>query len=631
MTLIAGVVSRAGDALALCSGMVGRYSRPSAASRWASPSPEVAVGLSMTHDLPEDIFDQQPLSNDRFLLAGDIRIDNRAELAAKLGLASAHSLQMPDSELFFNAWNRWQRKCVDHIVGGFAVAVWDKQEQELCLLRDHCGDRPLYYARYANTFVFASLPRAMRGIEGLDTGLDEVHMMHFLVTGPGGGARTFFRNIQQLQAGHFLIFRDDVKVQRYWHPMDAAPVRLGSNEQYVEGLLEQFDAAVQARLRSTGNVGSHLSGGMDSSSVTATAARLLGSRRLASFTAVPQAEFTNLNPIGRFGDEGPQAAKVAAMYANIDHVLVEPSGEDIIRVMERSGSYTGCPVFNPTNQMWVNAILDEARRRGVKVLLSGSCGNATVSFGGLIGLSDLFRTGRWIELGQQVKRLRDRGHLSWRGAMYWAAGYTQPLAVRRLLRPELRTFSFDYSPVHPERAREHGLVERAYEEFCASDKSPADFRRKMFDFYDGGFWTGGVDLGWEISLRDPMQDKRVFEYCYAIPIEQYLVDGQSRSLVRRAMRDRLPAEVLDCTTRGLQAADWYLTVGQRRKQMGDELKLIAQSPVACRLLDIDRLRMLLDTWPSSGYEEPEVYSSYHLALMRGLAAGNFIRNAESTP
>lgn len=629
MTLIAGVVSRAGDAVDLCSGMLGRYSRPSAASRWVSPSPDVAVGLSLTHDLPEDIFDQQPLSSNRFLLTGDIRIDNRAELADKLGIVSAHSGEMPDSELFWNAWNRWQKKCVDHIIGGFAVAVWDKQEHELFLLRDHCGDRPLYYASNSNTFVFASLPRAIRGIEGLDTGLDEVHMMHFLVTGPGGGSRTFFKNIQLLQPGHFLVFKNGTKVQRYWHPMDAAPIQLGSNEAYVEGLLERLDAAVQARLRTVGKVGSHLSGGMDSSSVTATAARLLGNTRLASFTAVPQAEFTNLNPIGRFGDEGPQAAKVAAMYPNIDHVLVEPSGLDIIQVLERSGSYAGSPVFNPTNQMWLNAILDEARERGIKVLLSGSCGNATVSFSGLIGLSDLFRTGRWIELVQQVRTLRKHGHVSWRGAAYWAAGYTQPLAIRRYLRPELRSFNFDYSPVHPERAREHDLVDMAHREFCAAEKGPADFRRKMFDFYDGGFWTGGVDVGWEISLRDPMQDKRLFEYCFAIPIEQYLVDGQNRSLVRRAMRDRLPAEVLHCTTRGLQAADWYLTIGQRRKQMGDELKLVAQSPVACRLLDIDRLQMLLDTWPASGYEEPEIYSSYHLALVRGLAAGNFIRHAES--
>jgi asparagine synthase (glutamine-hydrolysing) len=125
-----------------------------------------------------------------------------------------------------------------------------------------------------------------------------------------------------------------------------------------------------------------------------------------------------------------------------------------------------------------------------------------------------------------------------------------------------------------------------------------------------------------------MQDKRVFEFCLAIPVEQYLAEGQSRSLVRRAMRDRLPAEILACTTRGLQGADWYLTMGSRRAEMADELRRIAESPTAQRLLDIKRLQHLLDTWPDSGYEEPSVSNSWHLALSRGLSAGNFIRHFE---
>ncbi len=630
MTVIAGVVTRGGEASKLCLGMLERYGRTSAARRLASPSREQTFGLSLTPDLPEDSFDRQPFSDERYVLIGDIRIDNRAEIADKLGISPPRAAVMADSELFWAGWRAWQSDCVRHVIGGFAVAVWDEQERELCLLRDHSGERPLFYASNSNTFVFSSMVRSIRGVQGLDTELDEVHMLHFLAAGPSAGSRTFFKNVLSLQPGHLLIFKDGVRMHRYWHPMDAPAIRLKSNEAYVEALLERFDAAVRARMRTIGKVGSHLSGGMDSSSVAATAARLLGSDRLTAFTAVPQADFANLNPIGRFGDEGPAAARIAAMYPNIDHVLIEPSGANLIGVVEEAGSYADRPVFNPMNQMWLNAILDEARKREIKVLLTGTSGNATVSFGGLIGLSDLFRTGRWIELVSQVKKLLRRGHVSRRGALYWATSFAQSPVVRRFLRPEMRGFDLGFSPVHPDRAREYQLLEMASHSFFGADKSSADFRRKMFDFYDGGFWNAGVEMGWDISLRDPMQDKRVFEYCYAIPIEQYLVGGQSRSLVRRAMRDRLPAEILDCTTRGLQAADWYLTMGQRRKQMGDELKLIAQSPVACRLLDIERLQMLLDTWPASGYEEPEVYSSYHLALSRGLAAGNFIRHAESS-
>ena len=124
------------------------------------------------------------------------------------------------------------------------------------------------------------------------------------------------------------------------------------------------------------------------------------------------------------------------------------------------------------------------------------------------------------------------------------------------------------------------------------------FAARWFDYYDGGFASGGASLGWDLSLRDPTHDKRVYDFCFAIPIEQYLAEGQTRSLVRRTMRDRLPRETLACTTRGLQAADWFLTMGARREQMSAEMKKIAQSPTAQRLLDVERLQRLLDTWPA---------------------------------
>jgi asparagine synthase (glutamine-hydrolysing) len=629
MTFVAGVLRHADDAAEICSRMLQRSGLSPASTRFISVSPGLTLSISLSAILPEDSYDHQPLSNDRYVLVGDIRIDNRAEVAAKLSLSAAQTREMADSDLFFCAWQKWQQDCLLHIIGGFAVAVWDRQEKELCLVRDHSGERPIYYASNGSSFAFASLAQALRGVEGIDTSLNEEQLMTYLILGPDSGTATCFRNILRLQHGHLVTFREGkVVCSRYWHPGDTPPTRLGSNEEYVEALLERFDLAVKARLRTNGKIGSQLSGGMDSSSVTATAAMLLGNTRLTAFTAVPASGFTDLNPIGRFGNEGPDAARVAAMYANIEHVLIEPSELDLLEVMEKTGCVTGTPVFNPTNQMWINAILDEARRRGIHVLLHGTAGNLTVSFGGMVGLSDLLKTGRWMTLVRQVLTLRSNGHTSWRGAAYWAAGYALPLSIRKRMSPEMRAFDFCYSPVHPDRAREHQLRDRAFKAFFASEKNSESHRRELFDYYDSAFMTGATSLGWQISLRDPMADKRIYEFCLSIPVEQYLAEGQSRSLVRRAMRGRLPPEILANTTRGLQAADWYLTLGSRRAEMAAELKRIRQSPMAQRLLDLDRLERLVETWPSSGYEQPDVYNSWHLALSRGLAAGNFIRHHE---
>ncbi len=633
MSFIAGVLREAADPPALCSRILATaagLAAPPFLNRESRIHRDLAFGLICQSSLPEDSFDLQPWTDGHWSLVGDVRLDNRAELQRMLGVPAAEFAAISDSHLFLLCWKKWEESCLGRLCGGFAVAIWDHRDHSLHLLRDHSGERPIYYAETHTApdqgFAFASLPEALRLVPGVDGNLDEEFITNYLAMVPSNGAKTFFKGIHLLAPGHRLVYKaGETSIRQYWHPSDAPAIRYRKNEDYVEALLERFDLAVTARLRTTSRIGSQLSGGMDSSSVTATAARLLAPQELTAYTAIPQSAFNDLNPEGRFGNEGPAAALVAARYANIRHVLIEPSGRDLFQTLTKTSAMTNVPVFNPMNQMWLNGIFDDARARGISVILQGICGNATLSFGGLIGLSDLLRSGRWLTLVRQIRDLRAKGHSSWRGGAYWAIGSSLPMVLRRLLSPEIGHFNFAYSPVHPDRAAETNLKQRAFKEFFAADKSSADFRRKMFDYYDAGFLNAGVNLGWGISLRDPMQDKRIFEFCFATPIEQYLAEGQSRSMVRRAMRDRLPPEVLSCTTRGLQAADWYLTMGARLTQMQEELDAVRESPMAARVLDLDRLQVLLDTWPTSSFELPEVSDSWHLALMRGLAAGNFIR------
>jgi asparagine synthase (glutamine-hydrolysing) len=258
------------------------------------------------------------------------------------------------------------------------------------------------------------------------------------------------------------------------------------------------------------------------------------------------------------------------------------------------------------------------------VLLQGAGGNATISFGGLIGLSDLFRRGQWIKLFRLTRELRAGGHTSWRGAASWATGWLVPSSLRRLYHPDMRKFSLDFTAVHPQLASEFQLREKALEEFYGVETSTASVRRSLYDYYDPGVHNGAVAAGWQIEQRDPTQDKRIFEFCFGIPIEQFLVGGQSRSVIRRAMQGRLPDSTLRRTTRGLQAADWYLTIRGALPQLSAELTRAERSPLARHVIDTARLRMLLDTFPSSGYHTSEVNDAWHLALTRGIAAASFL-------
>jgi asparagine synthase (glutamine-hydrolysing) len=120
------------------------------------------------------------------------------------------------------------------------------------------------------------------------------------------------------------------------------------------------------------------------------------------------------------------------------------------------------------------------------------------------------------------------------------------------------------------------------------------------------------------------------EFCLAVPTEQFLIDGTSRALARRALSDRLPKSVVEEMRSGLQAADWYEQLSSARVEIAQELDRLATCAVSARTLDLPRLVRLVENWPRSGWGTPRVISAYRLVLLRALSAGHFLRRT-TTP
>ena len=559
-------------------------------------------------------------------LVADLRIDNHDELVRELGLPQTAT----DDEVLAHAWTRWDFSIVDHLIGGFAFACWDPARRTLFLARDHVGERPLHFARSLGSeggFAFASTPPGLCAMPALNARINVAATARFLAAVSLAGTETLFEGVERLLPGHWLkVSAAGMEIRRYWHPLNTPSIRYARDADYIEDFRERFDRAVSARLSGADGIASLLSGGLDSSSVSVTAARLLAKqgRRLTAFTAVPMPGYDGSALNGRFGDEGPMAGEIAALYPNIDHELVNAENGDLLASSGHDARLGGQPTFNPTNQLWIDAIFETARSRGLSVLLQGTGGNATMSFGGMIGLSEFFRRGHWFKLLRLTSELRAGGHTSWRGAASWATGSIIPEWLRRLYHVDMRNFSLSYTAVHPQIAAEYTLRERVRAEFFGIESSTVSMRRNLYESYDPGIHNAVAAARWQVEPRDPTLDKRIFEFCFGIPIEQYLAGGQARSIIRRAMEGRLPASTLRRTTRGLQAADWYMTVKAARPQLLAELTRIERSPLARRIVDTPRLRTLLETYPASGYHTSEVSDAWHLALTRGIAAGSFL-------
>ena len=140
-----------------------------------------------------------------------------------------------------------------------------------------------------------------------------------------------------------------------------------------------------------------------------------------------------------------------------------------------------------------------------------------------------------------------------------------------------------------------------------------------------GDWYAATKAMYGVEMRDPTADVDVVEYCFGVPDEQYLAEGVDRSLIRRAMWDLLPPVVVANRNTGQQSADWYEKTTLQRPQLQSLVNDLANSQLARRALDLDRLQRALDTWPQSSWHTRPIDGEYHFAFTRGLSAGRFLR------
>jgi len=592
----------------------------------------IALGGNFSDSLPEDRFDRQPLWNEdkSVCVVADVRLDNRADLAGELGLA--HPEILADSDLIMAAWLRWGHSCPDHLLGGFAFAVWSPHQQEIFAVRDHAGERPLFYYRGDEFFALASMPKGLLALPGVPCDFREAHIASWLAGFGTDRAEPIFASIERVPPGHTLrVTPSGVECRQYWHPANAKPTRYKRDEDYAEALVEILDRATEARLRSTRRVGSFLSAGLDSSSVTASAARLLAAQGkcLPAFTSVPRPGFDGLAESSRLPSEGEGAAEIARLYPNIEHHLVDSRGYDLLNTMKAWTDAMDTPATNVINQLWYTAILDRAKQQGIGVMLEGLAGNFTISWNTWNIFGHFFLRGRWVSLARTGHALRGRQALSLKTVARYATRGLLPRWLTRLLIADSKLDGVYDRLVRPEWMHRHDLRKRIFDSIYFRPSSMMRERSLIYESQDEAALRAATQAMTGIEVRDPTADKRIFDFCFSIPPEQYVVGGYSRSLVRRAMKDRLPPSIAMRYTRGLQGADWYLPMTESLPELRREVSLTEQSPAARRVLDLPAMRALLDNWPKSDFHNYAVSSRWHYALIPAISLGYFLRSHES--
>ncbi len=307
-----------------------------------------------------------------------------------------------DTEVLLRAYGQWGEACLQRLVGMFAFAVWDSRNERLFLARDRLGEKPLYYYADPGSFIFGSEVRSLLASGLVTRRLDTAGLASYLAFGAVQDPVTIIEGVRSLPPGHSLTWeKGQCRTQRYWSLAEVASrsPATGSPEEAAKGIRQHLLEAVSQRLVSDVPLGIFLSGGVDSSSVVATACEV-STKPVEAFSVV-------------FGDssfcEVTYSDHVARKFG-CHHHKIELTETQLLEEIPDGLSSMDQPTVDGVNTYVVS---QATKKAGITVALSGLGGDELFagysSFVSVPRMVRFRRYGGWLEpLGKGVNALLDR-------------------------------------------------------------------------------------------------------------------------------------------------------------------------------------------------------------------------------
>lgn len=521
------------------------YWSPDAEGSW-SDGP-VALGHCMLWNTPESRLENQPKCSGGAegitVISADARLDNRKELAGLFDLSNTGLARTSDVDLLLLAWQKWGESCPEYLLGDFAFVIWDARIQSLFCVRDHVGIRPFYYCLTEQIFAFASDIRVLIALDDISRELDSEAVAIYLTEGGLLNSElTFLKAIKKLPAASRLVLEAGVfKRDTYWRLEDAPKLEFDSLEDCAVELRVLLERVVTDRLRTQFPVFSHLSGGLDSSSISAIAARHLAKEdsKLHSFNWVPAPE-----P----GDdpehfEWANARKVAESEGIVLR-NVSLDAEDILEDLRETDIAFGC-----NEAFWYEPFIRKSvQEKGGRVILSGWGGDELITHHGYVIYGELFWHGRIREAIAGIFHAARNSHRPIRN--FSGIFYRQiilpvlPSALRYRLEDKQFTcpdFTQCAQPLFAEFIKQQNFI--PYRRPVLSNRA---VQLSLFNYEHiqnrVECWASSA---WEqrVEYRYPLLDKRLIEFAVGLPTEYYRQLGFGRFVFREACKGLLNEDI----------------------------------------------------------------------------------------
>jgi asparagine synthase (glutamine-hydrolysing) len=574
----------------------------------------VAFGHGMLWNTPESKRENLPALREHLLITMDSRLDNRSGLIEELDIQSCTSGQITDSECILAAYRRWGGDCPKHLLGDFSFAIWDTQKQQLFCARDHIGIKQFYYYADDERFMFANDLRGFQSYDDITDGINDEAIANFLVNSTLlHDTFTFFKKIKKLPPAHSMtVTAKELTLSRYWRAEDTPRVKLSDAQAYAKKLRELIEQAVSDRVRSDYPVASHLSGGLDSSTVSVIAARKLREKGecLSAFNWLHNPTEDDNKDHYEWSN-----SKIIAEIEGINHHYVTLTAEALYRDMKEH-----TVLYGDTARIWYERPVREAvQQSGGRTILTGWDGDGLATYHGMSYYSNLATNGHIIKALRELKKLKNKKRTGLRpllGAVYHLM--IIPFVPRALYckMPKNRYTDFDISQYV--NADFHPMLKKEKKKKRAYTMQPQiKVRNHMLAYLNNGHiqsriesWAASQTVN-RLEYTYPLLDKRIVEFILGVPPEYFVENGIGRYLFRSAAKGLLPEEILWTNVKPEpQRVKYLLSLAAPLNGLMAEGEFFSETDTA--YIDPEKFKNMMKAAFSSSSEKEETRAYTHL-------------------
>jgi asparagine synthase (glutamine-hydrolysing) len=455
-----------------------------------------------------------------------------------------------DTEVILYGWQAWGEACVDKLLGMFAFAIWDREQQTLFLARDRLGEKPLYYAELPNgQFIFGSELKSLKVHPDLRKELEPTAIEEYFGFGYVPDPKTIYKNVFKLESGHCLTIKRGAKTyqpRQYWD-VDFTTRPAKSEKETADELIERLHEAVKIRMMADVPLGAFLSGGVDSSAIVA---------MMADLSPTP----VNTCSIS-FGDpkfnESEFAAKVAERY-HTAHRVEQVDATDFSLIDKLAGLYD--EPYADSSALPTYRVCELAKKQ-VTVVLSGDGGDENLAG---------YRRHR---LHTNEEKVRSSLPLSIRKPIFGLLGHVYPKAdfAPRFLRAKSTFQSLSMDSVaayfHSVSMLSNELRDNLFSEQFKRDlqgyeavnvfrryavQAPTDNPLSMVQYLDLKTYLPGdiltkvdrASMAHALEVRVPLLDHKLVEWIAGLPPEMKLKGSEGKYIFKKSLENYLPNDIL---------------------------------------------------------------------------------------